>query len=198
VRRLAGQDPEEGDVNLVGLLELLIRDPSGLWECFQQHFPEDTTKAQRTEGPLPIGWEASACKRLLGEDRRLLISVAQRTVHFASNRVAHSVPEVPVKTTFDDLDQAIDTVKEITEKYTRLLFTKRLRELDPLHRAGNDNGLYGYVLQLSKGTDLLDEMKRRKLQDGWKDIFLEPWASREDIERPLGDTRPPSRMASGV
>jgi hypothetical protein len=201
VRRLAGQDPEEGDVNLVGLLELLIRDPSGLWECFLQHFPEDAAKARgilEREGPLPIGWEVSACKRLLGEDRRALISIAQRAVQFASKRVAHSVPDVPVKTTFDDLDQAIDMVKGLTEKYTRLLFTKRLRELEPLHRAGKDNGLYGYVLQLSERIDLVDEMKRRQLQDGWKEIFLEPWATREDIDRELGDTPPPRRVASGL
>jgi hypothetical protein len=201
VRRLAGQDPEEGDVNLVGLLELLIRDPSGLWECFLQHFPEDAARARRIlekEGSLPVDWEASACKRLLGEDRRALISAAQEAVHFASKRVAHSVPDVPVTTTFNDLDQAIDTVKGIAEKYTRLLFTKRLRELEPLRHAGKDNGVYGWVLQLSKHIDLLDEMKRRKLQDGWKEIFMEPWASREDIERPLGDTRPPSRAPSGV
>jgi hypothetical protein len=31
VRRLAGQDPERGDVSLVGLLALLIRDAPGLW-----------------------------------------------------------------------------------------------------------------------------------------------------------------------
>ena len=201
VRRLAGQDPEVGDVNLVGLLQLLIRDPSGLWECFVEHFQEDAARAQgilEKEGHLPIGWQVSACKRLLGEDRGALISVAQRAIHFASKRVAHSVPDFPVQTTFDDLDQAIDTLKGLTERYTRLFFGKRLGELEPLHRAGKDNGLYGYVLQLSEThRDLLDEMKRRKLQDGWKEIFLEPWASREDIERPLGEMRPPRRAASG-
>src|SRR5580704_2374481 len=36
VRRLAGQDPMQGDVNLVGFLDHLIRDPKGLWECFSQ------------------------------------------------------------------------------------------------------------------------------------------------------------------
>lgn len=199
VRRLAGQDPEEGDVNLVGFLELLIRDPKGLWECFLQHYPEDAARAREIlekEGILQTGWEILACKRLLGEDRRALISVAQKAVHFASKRVAHSVPEATVRATFFDLDDAIDTVKTITEKYTRLLFAKRLRELEPLHRAGQPTD-YLYVRQLSEHIDLLEEMKRRKLQNGWKEIFLEPWASREDIERPLGEMRPPSRAASG-
>src|SRR5215467_12674606 len=41
LRRLAAQDSEEGDVNLVGFLELLIRDPKGLWDCFLLHYPED-------------------------------------------------------------------------------------------------------------------------------------------------------------
>jgi hypothetical protein len=199
VRRLAGQDPEQGDVNLVRFLELLIRDPRGLWECFLQHFPEDAHGARQTlakEGALQAGWEISACKRLLGEDRRALIAVAQKAVHFASKRVAHSVPDVPVSTTFFDLDDAIDTVRTITEKYTRLLFAKRLRELEPLYRAGQPSD-YLHVRQLSEHIDLLEEMKRRKLLNGWDEIFLEPWASREDIERPLGEMRPPRRAGSG-
>ena len=198
VRRLAGQRPDQDDVNLVGFLELLIRDPKGLWECFLQHYSEDAAGAREIlakAGTLQAaGWEISACKRLLGEDRRALISVAQKAVHFASKRVAHSVPDVPVSTTFSDLDDAIDTVGTIAEKYTRLLFAKKLRELEPLHRAGQSTD-YLYVRQLSERIDLLDEMKRRKLQDGWKDVFLEPWASREDIDRPFGEMRPPRRAS---
>jgi hypothetical protein len=198
VRRLAGQDPEQGDVNLVGFLELLIRDPGGLWECFLQHFLEDANGARETlakQGALQGDWEISACKRLLGEDRRVLIAVAQRAVHFASKRVAHGVPDVPVSTTFFDLDAAIDTVRTITEKYTRLLFAKRLCELEPLYRAGQASD-YLYVRQLSEQIDLLEEMKRRKLLNGWDEVFLEPWASREDIERPLGEMLPPRRATS--
>src|SRR5262249_9087922 len=139
VRRLAGQDPEEGDVNLVGFLELLIRDPKGLWDCFVRHYPEDAARARAslaTEGTVQTDWEVSACKRLIGEDRRVLISVAQKAVFFASKRVAHSVPDAQVKTTFFDLDDAIETVRKIAEKYTRLLFAKKLRELEPLHHVG--------------------------------------------------------------
>jgi hypothetical protein len=186
-------------VNLVGLLDMLIRDPNGLWECFVQHYPEDAAKAREIlekEGPLPTAWEITACRRLLGEDRRVLISTAQKAVHFASKRVAHSVPDVPVSTTFFDLDDAIDTVKTITEKYTRLLCAKKLRELEPLHHARQPTN-YLYFHQLSEHIDLLEEMKRRKLPKGWDEIFLEPWASRDDIERPLGEMRPPSRTASG-
>ena len=199
VRRLAGQDPEQGDVNLVGFLEMLIHDPKGLWECFLQHYPKDAARARETlaeEGTLQTGWEISACKRLLGEDRKALISAAQKAVHFASKRVAHSVPNVQVSTTFNDLDDALDTVVRITEKYTRLLCAKILQELEPLHRAGRPT-IYPYVRQLSQHIDLFAEMKRRKLPKGWDEIFLEPWASREDIERPLGEMRPPKRAASG-
>lgn len=200
VRRLAGQGAEQGDVNLVGFLELLIRDPKGLWECFLQHYPEDAAKARKAEakgGTLQTSWEISACRRLLNEDRRVLISVAEKAVHFASKRVAHSVPDVPVSTTFDDLDNAIETVKTITEKYTRLLFAKKLRELEPLHRAGHPTD-YLYVRQLSEHGDLLEDMKRHKLPKGWDEIFLEAWATREVIERPLGETSPPRRRASGA
>jgi hypothetical protein len=199
VRRLAGQDPEQGDVNLVGLLDMLIRDPSGLWHCFVRHYPEDAARVRdilEKRGPLRHGWEISACKRLLGEDRKAVISLAQKAVQFASKRVAHSVPDAPVSATFFDLDDAIDTVRRITEKYIRLLFEKKLQELEPLHRAGKPT-MYTYVLQLSEHIDLLEEMKRRKLPKGWDSIFLEAWASREVIDRPLGETPPPKQRDSG-
>jgi hypothetical protein len=197
VRRLAGQDPEQCDVNLVGFLDCLIRDPQGLWESFLEHYSEDAARVRELQRKGPTAqtpWDIAACKRLLGEDRSTLISVAHKAVHFASKRVAHSVPDVPVSTTFSDLDEAIDTVRTVTEKYTRLFFAKKLRELEPLHRAGRPTA-YLWILQLSQHVDLIEEMKRRKLQDGWKEIFLEPWASREEIGRPLGDMRPPTQAA---
>jgi len=42
-------------------------------------------------------------------------------------------------------------------------------------------------------------MNRRKLQDGWEEIFLEPWALHEDIERvrALAEMPPPRQAASG-
>jgi hypothetical protein len=42
-------------------------------------------------------------------------------------------------------------------------------------------------------------MTRRKLRDGWDEIFLEPWALREDIERvrALAEMPPPRSAASG-
>lgn len=199
VRRLAGQDPEQGDVNLVGFLDSLVRNPQGFWESFLEHYHEEAARSRAIE--LKVGTphadvETRACRRLLGEDRRSLISAAQKAVHFATKRVAHSVPDAPVRTTFSDLDEAIDTLVALTEKYTRLLFARKLRELEPLHRAGQPTA-YLWVLQLSQHIDLIEEMKRRKLQDGWKEIFLGRWASREDLERPLGDMRPPKRAASG-
>jgi hypothetical protein len=199
VRRLASQDHEQGDVNLVGFLEMLIRDPSGLWDCFVRHYPEDAATVREIlekQGALGHGWEISACKRLLGEDRKAVISIAQKAVQFASKRVAHSVPDVPVTTTFFDLDDTIDTVRRITEKYTRLLFEKQLQELEPLHRTGKVT-MYTYIRQLSEHIDLLEEMNRRKLPKGWDSIFLEAWATCEIIERPLGETPPPRQRASG-
>jgi hypothetical protein len=200
VRRLAGQDPEEGDVNLVGLLDMFIRDSKGLWDCLMRHYPDDATRVRaeilKKEGVLPAGWEILACRRLLSEDRKAVISAAQKAVHFASKRVAHSVPDVPVSTTFSDLDDAIDTVTRITEKYTRIVCSKTLQELEPLHRAGKPT-LYLWLLERAKNLDLLEEMKRRKLPKGWESIFLEAWATPEVIERPLGETPPPKRRASG-
>jgi len=187
-------------VNLVGFLELLIRDPKGLRDYFLKYYPEDAAQAREAlakEGALQVNREVSACKRLIGEDRRAVISVAQKAVLFASKRVAHSVPDVQVKTTFSDLDDAIETAKTISEKYTRLLFAKKLRELEPRHRVGQPTD-YLYTRQLSEHVDLQEEMKRRKLSKGWDEIFFEAWASREIVEQPLGETPPPRERASGA
>lgn len=197
VRRLAAQESEPDDVSLVGLIDLLIQDPNGLWECFSQHCPEDATLAWETEaqkGTSQDGLAISACRRLLGEDRRVLISAARKAVHFASKRVAHSVPDVQVNTTFFDLDDAIDTVTATAEKYSRLLLARVLRGLDPLDGAQRSD--YMFVVQLGQHLDLFQEMKRSKLAKGWDEIFLEPWASPETINLPLGEMAPP-RLDAG-
>jgi hypothetical protein len=122
-------------VSLVGVLNSLIRDPADLWESFQEQYPADVERAHampEANTPPHTDPKISVCKRLIGEDRARLISAAKKAVHFASKRVAHSVPDVPVSTTFSDLDEAIETLKTLTEKYTRLFLEKTLRELEPL------------------------------------------------------------------
>ena len=116
VRRLASATHEAGDVNLVRLLEILIRDPGRLWDCFQGHYPGDAARVRadilKTQKALPTGWEILACKRLLSEDRKTVISAAEKANQFASKRVAHSVPAVVVNTTFSDLDDAIEVARK--------------------------------------------------------------------------------------
>src|ERR1700733_3195767 len=46
VRRLASSTYEDGDINLVRLLDILIGDPRSLWECFERHFPDDASRAR--------------------------------------------------------------------------------------------------------------------------------------------------------
>jgi hypothetical protein len=200
VRRLASESYQDSDVNLVRLLDMLIRHPGGLWDCFLRHFPDDAARARaeilKKEGQLPYGWGVLACKRLVGEDRRAVISTADKANRFASKRAAHSVPDVAVSTTFSDLDDAVDTVKELTEKYTLLVCSERRQDLELLHRAGASTA-YELLIQMEKNLDLLEEMKRRKLPKGWDSIFLEPWATPEVIARPLGETAPPRRRATG-
>ena len=48
VRRLASDTYEEGDVNLVRLLDMFIRDPVRLWSCFERHYPGDLLKREST------------------------------------------------------------------------------------------------------------------------------------------------------
>jgi hypothetical protein len=200
VRRLASASYQDGDVNLVKLLDMLIREPGQLWGCFERHYAADATKARagvlKKAGQLAVGWEISACKRLLSEDRKAVISAAEKANQFASKRVAHSVPDVVVNTTFSDLDDAIEVVRRITEKYTLLVCAERRHELEPLHRAGKPT-VYPRLVQMEKNIDLLEEMKRRKLPKGWDSIFLEPWATPEIIARPLGEMPPAKRAASG-
>jgi len=200
VRRLASATHKAGDVNLVRLLEMLIRDPGRLWDCFQGHYPGDAARVRaeilKKQGALPTGWEILACKRLLSEDRKAVISAAEKANQFASKRVAHSVPDVVVNTKFSDLDDAIEVVRRITEKYTLLVCAERRHELEPLRRAGKPT-VYPLLVQMEKNIDLLEEMKRRKLPKGWDSIFLEPWATPEIIARPLGEMPPPKLAASG-
>lgn len=199
VRRLASETYQDSDVSLVRLLDTFIREPGGLWESFQRHCPQDATRARAEvlskAGQLPPDWESLACKRLLGEERKAVISAAEKANRFASKRAAHSVPEVEVHTTFSDLDDALDVVRKITEKYTLLVGAEGRQSLEQLQRAGAPT-VYPMLVRMETSIDLLEEMKRRKLPDGWDSIFLEPWATPETIARPLGETKPP-RSASG-
>src|SRR6266849_8989706 len=112
VRRVASASYHDGDVNLVRLLDMLICEPGQLWGCFERHYAADAARARagvlKEVGQLVVGWEISACRRLLGEDRKMVISIAEKANRFASKRVAHSVPDEAVSTTFSDLDAAID------------------------------------------------------------------------------------------
>ena len=132
VRRLASDTYQDGDVNFVRLLDMFIRDPMSSWSCFERHNPEDAAQGRaevlNKAGGLESGWEILACKRLLSEDRKALINAAEKANRFASKRAAHSVPDAAVSTTFSDLDDAIDTLKRITEKYTVLISCQK-REL---------------------------------------------------------------------
>jgi len=194
VRRLASDSYQNGDINLVRLLDSLIRDPARLWPSFEDCFPNEAYAARaaveaRGESNTS-GWEVLACKRLLGEDRKALINVSEKANWFASKRAAHSVPDAVVHTKFVDLDAAIDTIVRLTEKYTRLVLAEQRRALELLHKDGNPT-LYLQVVQLEKTVDLLSEMKRRKLPDKWDAIFLEPWATTETLGLNLGEMPPP-------
>lgn len=200
VRRLASDSYEDGDANLVRFLDLLIRDPKSLWESFDRHFAADANKARdqvsKEAGGLGPGWEIRACKRLLSEDRKVVINAAKKTNRFATKRVAHSVPHVEVRTTFSDLDEAIDVLKKLTEKYTLLLCSRERERLEPRHRAGVPT-VYPVLVRLERhNPDLLEEMKSRKLHKGWDMIFLETWATTETIALQLGEMLPPRQDRS--
>jgi hypothetical protein len=200
VRRLASSTYEDDDVNLVRLLDMLIKDPGKLWACFERYYPEDVVEARarisNKTGELPSDWESSGCKRLLSEDRKAVLHAAEKANRFASKRAAHSVPSAAVSTTFSDLDESIDTLKRLTEKYTRLVLRERHDMLEPLHRAGKPT-IYPTLAQMESNVDLLEAMRRSKLPDGWDSVFLEAWAKPEIIALSLGEMIPPKGRASG-
>jgi hypothetical protein len=168
IRRLASEHYQQDDISLKKILDDAIRDPSDLWGCFEKHFPNDVERAMlmtRRQGSTHL--EADACRRLLSADRALLLRHCRKAIEFANRRAAHSNPSVPVNSQFRDLDQAIDTICALTEKFILLLY-------DQLR-------------------DLFAEMLDRKISTGWDAIFLEPWATRETLALPLGEMEPPPR-----
>ncbi len=114
---------------------------------------------------LAEDWNSKGVRRLVGRDRSSLINAAEKANQFASKRVAHNNPSAEVRTKFRDLDQAIDTVKELAEKYFLLIYEER--------------------------GDLLRVMVERKLPKGWDAIFLEPWTTEDVLAEKLGEMEPP-------
>jgi len=168
IRRLVSEYDSK-DINLRKLLDGIIREPKHFWRRFERLFPEDAAIAKSAiaaeSAELGDGWESKAVRRLVGQDRALLISAAEKANEFASKRVAHSNRTAQVRTKFRDLDQAIDAVKDLTEKYYLLIHEER--------------------------QDLLQAMITRKLPKGWDAIFLEPWATEDLLDQKLGEMEPP-------
>ncbi|OAI44354.1 hypothetical protein AYO43_09240 [Nitrospira sp. SCGC AG-212-E16] len=169
VRRLAGQSPGKNDVSLIRLLDLMIPDADVLWKLFERHYRTESIAALAKVKASSFDERHShlaACKRLIGEDRKRLLKVAEKAVHFADKRAAHMNPTVKVRTTFGDLDESIETVKTITEKYLLLVHDEK--------------------------HNLCEEMRP---QSGWEKLFLEPWATQAILDLPLGDMTPPREPA---
>ena len=106
-----------------------MREPGELWSRMVGYYPDDSTRARGgiadSEGKTDEVLGTLACRRLVGEDRRRLITIANKVVDFASKRVAHSNPTVDVRAKFSELDDAIDLLKDLTEKYTLLIFEEQ-------------------------------------------------------------------------
>jgi hypothetical protein len=168
VRRLAGQRYDNSDTNLMRLLDMIMKDVGKFVDAFARHFPtEFSSEGQKEAGSADGSWQALACRRLIGKDRKILLHAAKKAVNFANKRVAHNNPDIDVSTTFDDLDDAIETLKCLAEKYLLLAYERK--------------------------HDLHKEMKQTKLRDGWDGIFLETWATQETLALPLGEMTPPRK-----
>jgi len=172
VRRLASDKYGPDDASLTRFIDLAKRHPDLFWDNILRFFPEDAAgalQAARDGGKRGRAADLNACRRLFQEDRRLLVHTAEPVVEFASKRVAHHNPTTIPRSTFVQLDKAIDVIITLTEKYKLLIYRRRL--------------------------DLLAIMRERRLPDGWDQIFLEPWATAELLNHnpPLGEMAPPLR-----
>jgi hypothetical protein len=165
IRRLAGQSPDVSDVSLVCLLDEMLKYADELWVPFQSHYPAELAEAHSkalARGSLDA--KAEACRRLVAADRKTLIGQTDKASHFANKRVAHRNHVVEVKTSFKDLDQGLNIIKTLTQKYLLLVY--------------------------GRAFDLDQEMKSHQLPMGWADIFLIPWATADILALPLGDMLP--------
>lgn len=88
-------------------------------------------------------------------------------MEFGSKRAAHHDSKTKVSTKFFELDEAIDTLRALSEKYWLLIYEEQ--------------------------RNMLKEMLNRKLPKGWDVIFLEPWATAQVLTLPLGEMPPPSK-----
>ena len=152
---------------------MIIPHAVELYERLEYHFPDDLNDHRHNSSKQKDNdrqGEIDVCKRLIGEDRKILLKATEKAIHFASKRVAHHNTGVPVRTTFADLDHAIDTLKTLAEKYVSLIFDEK--------------------------KDLYQEMIQTKLRKDWDTIFLEPWATREMLTLRLGEMVPPDKLST--
>ena len=153
IRRHLLPKKKDGDVSLVRLLDEMIQAPHA-------YTREDFLSYYR-----PRGWTEMAnqwfdnfggrsgdhlSKSILSTDRKEFIRKGSRVQDFATARVAHLLLRPKPKATYNDLDDALDCLEKLTEKYL-LMF-------------GN--------------TSRLLQAELRKLNPKWGEIFLHPWATR--------------------
>jgi len=172
VRRLASDKYGPDDASLTRFIDLAKRHPDLFSDNMRTFFPAEAAKAldaALSSGKRGVAADLNACQRLSQEDRAILVRTAAPVVEFASKRLAHHNPTRIPRSTFRQLDKAIDVMKGLTEKYELLIYRQKF--------------------------DLLAVMRERKLPDGWDEIFLEPFATREllDHDPPLGEMVPPLR-----
>jgi hypothetical protein len=188
IRRLVSHKYEGDDVSLIRLIDMLKRDPAGLWGYFEKVSPTEASNARVAvldsgTQQLTPELELSACRRILSEDRKILIRTAEKANEFASKRVAHNSPDIQVRTTFNDLDVAIEAVKTLAQRYVRITYHEAVDKIGRAHP-------FSDLLARAASRDLWDEMKEQ-LPKGWDAIFLIPWATPETLAQPLGEMKPP-------
>jgi hypothetical protein len=183
VRRLAGSY-EENDVNLLRLIAIFIKLPHEVWAAIKEYFPIEAAQLLSRPDGSSVSEEVAA-RTFLGQRRKSVQNVCEEVVSFASKNIAHQNWTVPVKATFTDLDEAMETLVHVMDDCTKIMWGVRAQYL-PVEARQED------AIQERLFTKSLEAEMMQKLPLDWESVFLEAWATEEMLKLGLGGMKPPN------
>jgi len=152
IRRQAFPQKRSRDVSIVALLDEMIRTPEEYRrDDFLGYYVPLGMREEMNVRFDDFAGEGGEylCRRMLGADRSAFVKKAERIVQFA-DALAHLSDGEGQSASYNDLDNALDALEVLVEKY-QLLFGNRGRILD---------------------------REITVLPGNWRDAFGHPWATK--------------------
>jgi hypothetical protein len=154
VRREA--DDSLDAINLVQLMRQMTKRPEVMSRArYKAHFPADTVinaEMQDRQFNDLAGGADLISKAVIGEDRKRLIARCEPVVTYVSKMVAHRTPATGIALTIAQIDEALDAIEEVFQKYYVMLTGRSLLQAEPA------------------------------IQFDWESIFTYPWVTRPPEE----------------